>query len=610
MNFYFKTPIYPELFLYLNKKEMKFFSSLNEIASKGKAAFKRFPIVLLWAIIGTLFALYCIESKSLDTEFNKKILLIFSLGISWLISTRFFLEQLKKDKKWISIGTIMFLGFFYWSLPADNFAINLISWIRFCIYISLGHIFILVAPFVFEWNKESFFNHVKSVSIAIIRSLFFSFILFGGITLAFLAIENLFDVDVKSERYFQIYVFCMGIINTWIYLSDFPKNSYRQTTVNYPKALEVLVKYILIPLATLYLIILYAYSLKIIINWSLPKGWVSYLVIALSFLGFLIQLLINPIQKNSNFKTIKLFYPWFYFLLLPLIALLYVAIFRRVSEYGYTENRYIVLFLAIWILGMTLYMLLSKKKQIRYFSLSIITLFLITSFGFWGIFNVSYKSQLKRFKRTYNQIKLKNFEVTREEKNQFKDIIGYLFERDQLDKVEPILGYKPSEVFKKEKWSWIMSSKISDSLNIVVVDKKDAIEEIRNNFYSNLENEVFDIRGYDFFKKINIGFNNTPKNIKGYAFSLVEKSTKLKVTSKDKTVILLIDLKPLILNLQQIDNGFRGIDKHRMTIIKELKDFKIKLIFNRISMSKLNETTQDIEINNTDLYVFIKQKAL
>jgi hypothetical protein len=168
------------VFLYLKKtkKEMKLFSSLGEITSKGKAAFKRFPVVLIWAIIGTAFTLNCIESKSLETEFNQKIIHVFSLGISWLISARFFLEQFKKDKKWISIITIIFLSFFYWSLPAESFDINLSSWIRFCIYISLGHIFILVAPFVFLWNKESFFNHVKTVSIAIVRGLFFSLILF------------------------------------------------------------------------------------------------------------------------------------------------------------------------------------------------------------------------------------------------------------------------------------------------------------------------------------------------------------------------------------------------------------------------------------------------
>ena len=108
---------------------------------------------------------------------------------------------------------------------------------------------------------------------------------------------------------------------------------------------------------------LYAYSLKIVINWNLPKGWVSYLVIALSFLGFIVLILINPIQKSIDSRTINKFHPWFYYLLLPLIALLFVAIFRRINEYGITENRYFVFMLACWILAMTLYILFSKRKK-------------------------------------------------------------------------------------------------------------------------------------------------------------------------------------------------------------------------------------------------------
>ena len=589
---------------------MKLFSSLGEIASKGKAALKRFPVVLTWAIVGTLFTINCIELQSLDTEFNKKIILIFSLGISWLISSRFFLEQFKKDKEWISLVTLLFLSLFYWSLPLGNLELKTSDWIRFCIYVSLGHVFVLVAPFVLLWNKESFFNHGKIICIAIVRSLFFSLILYGGISLAFLATEHLFDVNIKNERYFQIFIFCIGIINTWVYLSDFPKNIYTKTTVNYSKALEVFVKYILIPLVILYFIILYAYSLKIIINWNLPKGWVSYLVIALSFLGFIIQLLINPIQKTTKTKTIRYFQPWFYYLLLPLTGLLFVAIVRRVFEYGFTENRYIVFVLAIWILGMIVYMLLSKKKQIRYFLVSLIFLFLLTSFGFWGVFKVSTASQLKKFEMLYNNMKEKGFKVRAKEKEQFFDITRYLYDRAQLEKVAPILGFNPTESFKTVKWSWSMSNRLSDSLNLIVIDTvKDLSNSIRINFYSNFENEIFDIKDYDFFKETRLGSYKYSVTIREYQFTLKKTVSELLIVSEKKGISYTIELEPFVSNLRKRHQQNTSLQKDEMTLVKEFDKLKIKLIFKNLNfLRKDAKKPQEVELNNTNLYIFIKQK--
>jgi len=85
----------------------------------------------------------------------------------------------------------------------------------------------------------------------------------------------------------------------------------------------------------------------------------------LALLGFIIHVMVNPIQKTIKSWVINKFNPWFYNLLLPLVVLLFIAIFRRIRDYGITENRYFVLIIAIWILAMVLFLLLSKKKQLK-----------------------------------------------------------------------------------------------------------------------------------------------------------------------------------------------------------------------------------------------------
>ncbi len=587
---------------------MKLIPSFGEISSKTKDAFKRFPITISWAILGTLFTIYTVESGDFDDIFYGKIILTFVLGISWFIATRFFEEQFKTSKEWFMLVPFVFMLAFYFHLPTVETRFNSEFIIRFILYFIGGHLLVFVAPFILKWNKSAYFNYLKSVFTAIVRSLFFSLILYLGIVLALLAVKHLFNVDIKGERFFQIFIICLGIVNTWIYLSDFPKDIHSKKVIDYTKALEVLVKYILIPLVILYLIILYAYSLKIVINWSLPKGWVSYLVIALSFLGFIIQILINPIQKISDSRPIKRFHPWFYYLLLPLIGLLFVAIFKRINEYGITENRYFVLVLALWILAMTLYMLYSKHKRIRVFPLSLAAISLVISVGFWGAFSVSTKSQVSRFEKVYNDIKNTDFTTTYQKKDQLRSIINYLNKKEAIDKIAPILGYKPSEVFNTES-KWQIRSKLMDTLAIKVTNKPENINDLLGNYHYSINefNMLIDIKGYDFLKSMYLGNsgNKKEKTIDKYRFSLQKESNIIAIWKEDEFIDN-IDCSELINTLQQQGENY-NIDRSLMTLEKEIALLKVKVLFKSISMSNPNKNDKNY-ISNVNLYVLIKEK--
>jgi len=583
---------------------MKIIPSLGEIVSKAKNTFNRFPLTLSWAIIGTFFTLFTIENDTFDDIFTGIIILIFALGISWLIATRFFLDQFKKKNYWVFLIPLCFLTAFYFSIDIDAYRIDKNSIIRFFLYFIAGHLFVMIAPFFIKWDKSAYFNYLKAVFISIVRSLFFSLILYLGIVLALLAVKHLFNVDFKGDRFLQVFVICIGIVNTWIYLSDFPKDIHNQLTINYTKALEVLVKYILIPLVILYLIILYAYSLKIVINWNLPKGWVSYLVNALSFLGFIVQTLINPIQKTINSRAIRRFHPWFYYLLLPLIGLLFVAIFRRINEYGITENRYFVLVLAFWILAMTLYMIFSKQQRIKIFPLSLAIITMLISFGFWGAFSISTKSQVQQFEKVYTDIKNTGFSTTFEKKNQLRSIIRYLNEKDELEKVTATLGYNPKTTFKTES-HWQLQKKLMDSLNIKVTDNP---EKPYRAYYYNLDdfNITLDLKNYDFLKRLYITLHENKNSINQYQLTLTENSNILEI-STGEDLIGEIDCSEMIKKLKDQEQNY-NLPLNLMTIEQHFKMLNVKLIFQSISLSNIDDDTKEEYVSNATIYVLIKEK--
>ncbi|MBK9320884.1 MAG: DUF4153 domain-containing protein [Bacteroidetes bacterium] len=107
---------------------------------------------------------------------------------------------------------------------------------------------------------------------------------------------------------------------------------------DYPNGLRIFTQFVLLPLVTIYLGILYVYELKILITMNWPRGWVSYLVIGFSTAGILALLLVWPLRNDDRYKWVKTFTRLFYIALLPLIALLFFSIYIRVKEYGITET--------------------------------------------------------------------------------------------------------------------------------------------------------------------------------------------------------------------------------------------------------------------------------
>jgi len=58
-------------------------------------------------------------------------------------------------------------------------------------------------------------------------------------------------------------------------------------------------------------------------------------------------------------------------LILPLLAMMFIAMGIRINAYGITENRYFVLAAGLWVTGSMLYLIISKEPRNVYLPASL-----------------------------------------------------------------------------------------------------------------------------------------------------------------------------------------------------------------------------------------------
>lgn len=584
--------------------------SLSEFFEKAIQAFKRFPFALVWAIGSAIITIILVNHGERDFEEHGNLILIFVLGISWLIGTQFYIEQFKrKGLWWIKLIIIGLLVALYFTLPVyepGRYDTDDTPYIRWVLYFIAGHLTLFFAPFITVWHPKAYWNYLSNILIAIARSALFSGVLYLGLVLAMLAIQFLFDIDINGVRYFQLFIICLGIVNTWVYLSDFPKEIQHDIHMVFYKPIEVFVKFILIPLAALYVVILYAYTLKILVLWQLPKGWVSYLITALAALLFIIQIIIHPVRLSHPSRLIRKFQPLFYWVLLPLLPLLYIAIYRRIADYGVTEARYFLILIAVFITGATLYLILSRKQQLRFLPIGLAAIALLGSFGFWGAFSVSERSQLKQFDEVYNAFaKADSTTLSRETADRFLSITRYLSSRNALIATESTLGYNPKVAFPDAS-SWNIGDRILDSLGLKISKHHNSIERL--NFLSN-EEKTLDISGYNFMKTMYFNTNqsyNKPGNIiHGYRFSIADGSNTIEVTRNQK-LELSLPLDPVIKELRK--NGMRNgsFDGEQFFVSAQNDSIAVKVYLNQIDLAK-NNARYNIQYCNATILLKINK---
>lgn len=430
----------------------------------------RFPITLIVIVLTCILFFIGIHWTFTQNIENDIIRAIFSLIITYFLSVWIYLTSEKfwfeKWKKYLFqlIPVLFWIGFFIsFDKDLENFN-NIVLFILTLIWI-ISYIFI--APYTKELfsdlKKWVYYSYFYAISIVFLKSAIFWWVLFALWNIWIMSVIELFDLqNILTDDIIQDWAtISLSFITPIFALTQVPdKTSFWKDNFIENAFFSFLIKYVWVPFIYVYFIILYAYSIKVLINfWDWPKWEVSWMTIWFSIFWYLAYIFSYVFEEKNKF--IKFFRTLFPFAVIPQLFMLFYAIWLRIGQYDITTNRYFVVVFWVWLLVLSLYFIISKKKSLSFIP-ALLTLFtIIISVWPWSVYNLPKVRQTDRLVANLQKanilqdskiIPLKNHEdITPELSKDIYSGIEYVCDYDNCDKIKELFSEKYKEFEEKHK---------------------------------------------------------------------------------------------------------------------------------------------------------------
>lgn len=620
------------------------FPSVQYLLKQASDAFSRFPFTIAAAVLAAVTGIILTEwGDSYSNVFPVvNLLLCGYLGVPLFISAKI-LGESKGWGKWrmlqLKLFVVALLVAVYFYLPGSQETLNkLVPYIRYVVFAIAAHLLVSFIPFVGGRQINGFWQYNKTLFLRFLLSALYSGFFYVGIVLALGALNVLFDANIDEKVFFEVFIVIAAVFNTWFFVAGLPADTNAlESDKAYPNGLRVFILFVLIPLLGLYIVILYSYSAKVVLSWDWPQGIIAYMIIAVAVLGILAMLLSWPFAQNESTGPFKFLSRSYYFLLVPLAAMLFVAIWLRTSDYGITVARYVTWLMGVWLVSICGYFIF-RGKDLRAVPLSLFAFTLFSSFGPWGMFSVSERSQVYRLEKlltengilvngkitneptwdesdttsfTLFKARLNEAKISHDDHNEVESIVNYLQEFHGLNSLNDWYGQNPLEIAKKAK-----AGEASVYMQLMGLDYMHYYDEDGYryiSFYANSSPTVREVKGYDYSLTVSYYQGNEmaiePINSDEGNLSVAWSDSAITVSQVqvDTTLIQSLDVKDLFESLQVRYPSESGstVPEDEMTVVKENDWVRLKLSLKNLS-SQVNGDKSEITGYDGELLLVLK----
>ncbi|HEX9652288.1 MAG TPA: DUF4153 domain-containing protein, partial [bacterium] len=298
---------------------------------------------------------------------------------------------------------------------------------------------------------------------------------------------------------------------------------------------------------------------------------------------------------------IKIFARWYYRAQVPLVIMLLLAIWRRISEYGVTENRYFVLVMGASLAAIVLYFIFSKQKNIKIIPLTLCSLAFLSAFGPWSAFAVSARSQMHRLETLLlkNNILIEGFVQKSSQPPRFADtkeissIVQYLCDTHGPEILQPWFKQDLQQALQDSGETEVKiygnrtATRMVGLMGLAFVSQWETAVGRHFSFNSKREG-VYALVGYDYLlqsNELNYSSNTETFSAGASTYTLVFDHERSLLTLKgngEEELLLSIELTPLVRRLlaEYATSQFSGFPpSEKMTIAASNQLLKTKFCF-------------------------------
>ncbi len=241
-------------------------------------------------------------------------------------------------------------------------------------------------------------------------------LLFAALAGALAAVSALFELTTPDHLYADLAGIVFFALAPWVVAGGVPalaaagermgdradSETPSPATPNAARAASLLGRFLYVPVLGIYLLILYAYTVKVLATGELPNNLLSPIILLAGLAGFLGAVLLEPLQHDMHPNAVARLVRTFPVLLLPLLPLAVWAVALRLQQYGWTEFRYLrfVLLLALALLSLlgTLRLVRRRPPLLVAVPATFAAVLLLAAFGPWSAPAVSRRDQQARLR--------------------------------------------------------------------------------------------------------------------------------------------------------------------------------------------------------------------
>ena len=413
----------------------KIINAVLGLKEKAKDAILRFPATILCILVS-----YCLIDIDRYTHIkipnNLALVMVYSVLLAFI--SEMVLENLRQNS--IRFRAICYSGLLLF-LTAMYFVINAKSEKNAFVIFALS-----VLTFVaFKTEKRGLFEKslVDLIKNSFLAGVFSSVFCVGVLTL--LGSISILLVKVNSDLYTETLLVSYMILFPIMFLGSIPKIGQ---TVEYPKFIKNVLKFVVLPLSMAFTVVLYLYYVKVFVFKESIQD--STLAISVGFLITIIYTLIlsTPFEEKIFAYSRK----WMGYTLIPVVGVLIFGTIKNILQSGVRFEEYLYIVSAIWAIA-SIVLIMVKEGKYQFVNFCVLAVLAITSaFGPMSMYNVTTRSQhriltstLTKNKMLKNNKIVANEKLSNEDRKKIRDSIKYL---DRKDLKMPSYYDKNNDVIK------------------------------------------------------------------------------------------------------------------------------------------------------------------